>query len=472
MIEGSVKEKFQRLVGESDFITDREAMTPFLQEPRNLFDGVTPLILFPRSTEQVSNIMKLAQKTRTAIVPQGGNTGLVGGQQPSEEFPAVLLSLSKLNKIRSFDCTSNIVIAEAGVVLQDLQRASMEHDRLFPLALGSQGSCQIGGNLSTNAGGTGVLAYGNARELCLGLEVVLPDGRILDDLRFVKKDNSGYDLKDLFIGAEGTLGVITAASLKLFPLPKGRAVAFVGLSHPKAAVNLFSLMLDQVDRQLTGFELLPKFGLKLALNLHADIHLPFASAHQWFVLVEITSMTDSETASKTLELLLSDALNLGVIEDAFIAMNEEQEERFWRLREDMSPAQRLAGASIKHDISVPISAIAEFIDEARSFIENLLPDARIVCFGHIGDGNLHYNVSQPESMTAEDFLNYRAEINHHIHKLAKQYHGTFSAEHGIGQLKRSELTKFKSEVAIDLMAAFKNVLDPYNLMNPGKIFLR
>jgi len=462
-------ERFIEIVGVNHALVDQDVISSYLVEQRGLYHGRTPLVLRPSSPQEVSEIMKLASKTGTPIVPQGGNTGLVGAQQPDESATEIIVSMERLNKIRSIDVEGNLALVEAGVVLQKLQEKVDEKGRFFPLSLGSEGSCQIGGNLSSNAGGTDVLAYGNTRELCLGLEVVLPDGRILDDLRYVKKDNSGYDLKDLFIGAEGTLGIITAAVMKLFPKPQGKAVAYAGMKSPEKALELLLLAQKKAGSMLTGFELMAKVGMEMSLRYVKGAHAPLEHESEWYVLLDLSSSHSDGEASNTIEDILADALQQGIIEDASIARSVSQQKEFWRLREDMSPAQKLEGGSIKHDISVPIASIPDFISEAAKIIEAISPGARIVCFGHMGDGNLHYNVSQPVDADKQAYLSLWGEMNHRIHTLVMSYNGSFSAEHGIGQLKRKELVAFKSPVALSLMHSIKQLFDPKNIMNPGKM---
>ncbi|MBI0163208.1 FAD-binding oxidoreductase [Bartonella sp. M0283] len=462
-------ERFIEIVGVNHALVDQGVISSYLVEQRGLYHGRTPLVLRPSSPKEVSEIMKLASATGTPIVPQGGNTGLVGAQQPDESANEIIVSMERLNRIRSIDVEGNLALVEAGVVLHTLQEKVDEKGRFFPLSLGSEGSCQIGGNLSSNAGGTDVLAYGNTRELCLGLEVVLPDGRILDDLRYVKKDNSGYDLKDLFIGAEGTLGIITAAVMKLFPKPQGKAVAYAGMKSPEKALELLLLAQKKAGSMLTGFELMAKVGMEMSLNYVKGARAPLERESEWYVLLDLSSSHSDGEANNTMEDILSDALQQGIIEDASIAQSVSQQKEFWRLREDMSPAQKLEGGSIKHDISVPIASIPDFISEAAKIIETISPGARIVCFGHMGDGNLHYNVSQPVGADKQAYLSLWGEMNHRIHTLVMSYNGSFSAEHGIGQLKRKELVAFKSPVALSLMRSIKQLFDPKNIMNPGKM---
>jgi len=467
-----LREKFAQIVGEANALSAPDMIESYLTEPRELFGGLTPLVLRPATREEVAAIMKLANETGTAIVPQGGNTGLVGGQQPDRSGTQVIVSLSRLNKIRNIDISANQITVEAGVILQNVQQAAEEVERLFPLSLGAEGSCQIGGNLSTNAGGTGVIAYGNARELCMGLEVVLPDGRILDDLRTVKKDNTGYNLTNLFIGAEGTLGIITAAVMKLFPRPRGKAVAYVGLKTPAEALKLFTLAQDKAGSMLTGFELIASLAMAATLIHNSQIRSPFdggASAHEWFVLLDISSTRSDEEARNLMEEILGQAWEEEIIDDAVLAANRGQEKDFWTLREQISPAQKIYGAEIKQDISVPIPSIPDFIREANADVEKMLPGCRIVCFGHMGDGNLHYDIAQAEGDDSQEFLSHWKEVSHHVHALSMRYRGSFSAEHGVGQLKREDLVYFKSPVAVDLMRSFKRLLDPKGIMNPGKM---
>ena len=469
MIDKKLIERFIEIVGVNHALVDQDVISSYLVEQRGLYHGRTPLVLRPSSPKEVSEIMKLASATGTPIVPQGGNTGLVGAQQPDESANEIIVSMERLNRIRSIDVEGNLALVEAGVVLHTLQEKVDEKGRFFPLSLGSEGSCQIGGNLSSNAGGTDVLAYGNTRELCLGLEVVLPDGRILDDLRYVKKDNSGYDLKDLFIGAEGTLGIITAAVMKLFPKPQGKAVAYAGMKSPEKALELLLLAQKKAGSMLTGFELMAKVGMEMSLRYVKGARAPLEHESEWYVLLDLSSSNSDGEAGNKMEDILADALQQGIIEDASIAQSVSQQKEFWRLREDMSPAQKLEGGSIKHDISVPIASIPDFISEAAKIIETISPGARIVCFGHMGDGNLHYNVSQPVGADKQAYLSLWGEMNHRIHTLVMSYDGSFSAEHGIGQLKRKELVAFKSPVALSLMRSIKQLFDPKNIMNPGKM---
>lgn len=461
--------RFSAIVGEGNALRNAHDIEPYLIEPREKFGGKAALVLRPSTVEEVAAILKLATETGTAIVPQGGNTGLVGGQMPDASGQQVILSLSRLNRIRSIDPAGNLAIVEAGVILQTLQETAEREGRLFPLSLGSEGSCQIGGNLSSNAGGTAVLAYGNTRELCLGVEVVLPTGEILNDLRYVKKDNTGYDLKDLFVGAEGTLGVITAAVMKLFPLPRGKGVAYAGLASPEDALKLLAIAQSHAGPSLTGFELMPRIGVEFSVAHTDGVRDPLQGVHQWYVLIDISSSRSAEDARETIEAILTEAYEAGLVEDATIADSTAQEKSFWHMREAMSLAQKPEGGSIKHDISVPVARIPEFIAEADAAVLDLVPGARIVCFGHMGDGNLHYNISQPVGADKEAFLARWVEVNTRVHDIVRAYRGSISAEHGVGQLKRKEIAETKSPVALDLMRRIKKAFDPAGIMNPGKV---
>ncbi|MGC4026991.1 MAG: FAD-binding oxidoreductase [Mesorhizobium sp.] len=461
--------RFAAIVGEKYAVRAGADIVPFVSEPRGLYGGVTPLVLRPGSVDEVSRIMALATETRTPVVPQGGNTGLVGGQMPDKSGGQIVLSLSRLNRIREIDVHSNTVTADAGVILETLQQAADQADRLYPLALASQGSCEIGGNLSSNAGGVGALAYGVARDLCLGIEVVLPTGEVLDDLRKLKKDNTGYDLKDLFIGAEGTLGVITAAVLKLFPKPKGREMAWIGLASPEAALALFGRANEAAGAGLTMFELAHRTPMEFVARHLPSPPCPIPLDYEWYVLMEICSGRSAEDARALIESILESALENGIIEDAAIAASLTQARDFWQLRENLPEAQKPEGASIKHDISVPVAAIPEFIVRAAAAVQSVSPGARVCCFGHMGDGNLHYNVSQPVGADKDAFLSLYKPMNHAVHDVVRAMDGSISAEHGIGVLKRDELIATAPPVAIDLMRRVKASFDPAGIMNPGKV---
>ncbi len=457
--------RFRAIVGDKYAITEGSDIAPYVTEERGLFHGRSPLVLRPGSTAEVSAICKLATEHRIALVPQGGNTGLVGGQTP--HHGEVVVSTRRLDRIRDIDTASNTMTCEFGVVLQVAQQKASEVDRLFPLSLGAEGSCTIGGNLSTNAGGTAALAFGVAREMALGLEVVLADGRVLNGLSKLKKDNTGYDLRNLFIGAEGTLGIITAATLKIFPKPRAVETAFVGLKSPDDALKLLSISQNEAAGTLTSFELLSDIAVDFSVRHGIDIRDPLSSTHRWYVLMELSSPRDD--ARDTLEAILAQGMERGIVDDAAIAANLSQRSAFWKLRDEMSAAQKPEGGSIKHDISVPVAAVPAFIAEANAAVVKLIPGARPVPFGHLGDGNIHYNVSQPIGDKPADFLARWHEVNAVVFEIVLRMGGSISAEHGIGVLKRDELPEVKDKVAIELMRAIKLTLDPLGIMNPGKV---
>lgn len=460
---------FIDIVGEANALTSADEIKPYLTENRGLYHGASPLVLKPGSTQEVSGILKLASETGTSIVPVSGRTGLVGGQVPREDGHDVLLSLERMNRIREVDPVADVIVADGGAILADVQKAAEAHDRLFPLSLGSEGSCRIGGNLATNAGGTAVLAYGNMRQLCLGLEVVLPTGEIWDGLRRLKKDNSGYDLRDLFIGAEGTLGVITGAVLKMVPRPRGRQVAYVGLASPEAALALFEKASQRCGTALTGFELMPRIGIEFTTKHIPGVRDPLASIHPWYALVDISTSDSAETAETMMQELLAEAFETGLVSDAAIASSLAQQDAFWHLRESMSEAQRPEGGSIKHDVSVPISRIPAFLAEADAAVHALMPDARICAFGHLGDGNIHYNISQPVGADKAAFIARWREVNAVVHAVVHKHTGSISAEHGVGQLKRDELAASRPAIETELMRRIKHAFDPAGIMNPGKV---
>src|SRR5690349_2278351 len=457
--------KFRAIVGDKYAVTDAADIAPYVTEERDLFHGRSPLVLRPGSTAEVAAICKLASEHRVALVPQGGNTGLVGGQTPHNG--EVVMSLRRLDKIRDIDPASNTMTCEAGVILQVAQQRAAEVDRLFPLSLGAEGSCTIGGNLSTNAGGTAALAYGVAREMALGLEVVLADGRILNSLSKLKKDNTGYDLRNLFIGAEGTLGIITAATLKLFPKPHAIETAYVGLKSPAQALKLLSIAQNEAAGSLTSFELLADIAVDFSIRHSIDVRDPLESKHPWYVLMELSSSRDD--ARDALESILAKGMEEGIVDDAVIAANLSQRAAFWKLRDEMSAAQKPEGGSIKHDISVPVVAVPDFLEQADAAVVKLIPGSRPVPFGHLGDGNIHYNVSQPVGTDAADFLARWHEVNQVVFDIVMKMGGSISAEHGIGVLKRDELPDVKDKTAIELMRAVQAMLDPNGLLNPGQV---
>jgi D-lactate dehydrogenase (cytochrome) len=465
VISPDVVKRFVEIVGASHAITDPIDQEAYLVEDRGLYRGHTPVVLRPGSVTEVAAILRLANETATPIVPQGGNTGLVGGQVPHSG--EVLLSLNRLDRIREVDAMSNTITCEAGVVLAKIQDAAAHVDRLFPLSLGAEGSCTIGGNLSTNAGGTGALAYGVARDLVLGLEVVLPDGRILRGLNKLKKDNTGYDLRDLFIGAEGTLGVITAAVLKLFPRPRAVETAFIGLSSPRSAIALLNLVQERTGGAATSFELIKALALEFALRHGHGIRDPLHARHAWYVLLQLSSQ--SPGLRTVMEDMLAAAAERGLIEDATIAESFDQAKAFWRIREVLPEVQKPEGGSVKHDISIPIALIPEFLEQADAAVQKVVPGARPVPFGHAGDGNIHYNISQPVGADKAAFLARWDDVNAAVHAVVAKLGGSISAEHGIGVMKRDLLPEVKDPVALDLMRTLKRTLDPTNILNPGKV---
>lgn len=460
---------FVSIVGPAHALSQAQDIAPYLVESRGLYHGSTPLVLKPASTEEVSAILKLASKTRTPIVPAGGRTGHVGGHVPREGAQDVVLSLERMNRIREIDTMADVIVADGGAILADIQKAAEANDRLFPLSLGSEGSCQIGGNLSTNAGGTAVLAYGNARQLCLGLEVVLPTGEIWDGLRRLKKDNSGYDLRDLFIGAEGTLGIITGAVLKLYPQPRGRQVAFAAVGSPEDALQLFERAALRCGTALTGFELMPRIGIEFTTRHIPGVRDPLPSPHPWYALIDISTSDSAETAERMIEALLIEGAEAGLVRDAAVASSLAQQNAFWRLRESMSESQKPEGGSIKHDVSVPVSRVPQFLRDADAAVMALMPDARIFSFGHLGDGNIHYNVSQPVGVDKAAFVARWREVNAVVHAVVRAHGGSISAEHGVGQLKRDELIASRPAIETALMNRIKQVFDPAGIMNPGKM---
>ena len=450
-------------------ITDPKDKEPFLHEWRDRYHGKAAAVVQPRTTEEVCTVLRFASDQRIPVVPQGGNTGLVGGQTPDASGNAIVLSLAKLNRVRDVDPAGNTITVDAGVVLQTVQERADKAGRLFPLSLGAQGSCMIGGNLSTNAGGTGVLAYGNTRDLVLGLEVALPDGRLLNGLSKLRKDNTGYDLKHLFVGAEGTLGVITGATLKLFPKPRGMRTAMIGLASPHHALKLFALMQGLAGPSLTGFEIMPRIGLEFALRHLPGARNPLAQLHDWYVLAEISSGRGDADAEALLMQSMETSFEEGLVEDAVVAQSLDQAQAFWSIRHGISEAQKPEGASIKHDVSVPVASVADFLDEAITAAIELMPGCRPVAFGHLGDGNIHFNVSQPVDADRANFLAQWDRMNDVVHGIVTAYSGSISAEHGIGQSKRHLLPGVKDPVALALMRTLKQAIDPHGIMNPGKV---
>lgn len=461
--------RFADIVGAANALTNADDQAPYLREWRDRYTGKTPVVLRPGTTGEVSRILALANDEAIGVVPQGGNTGLVGGQIPSPDGDQIVLSLARLKKVRDIDAAGGTMIVEAGVTLAEAQNAAEGAGRLFPLSLASEGSAMIGGVLATNAGGTAVLAYGNARNLALGLEAVLADGRIWHGLRRLKKDNTGYDLRDLLIGSEGTLGVITAASLKLFPIPAERETAIVALESPAAALKLFRIAESDAGSSLTAFEFWAYRAQEFALRYMPNVRDPFIDTHPWYVLIELSYGATGTRTTSALESLLMVGHAQGLVRDAALARSLQQAQDFWNLRDAFSEAQKGAGGSIKHDISVPIARIPEFLARAAEVVDRISPGARPVPFGHFGDGNLHYNVSQPEGANRAQYLALWEPMSDAIFELVSELGGSISAEHGIGQMKRDALRRHKTPVELDMMRAIKNALDPKGILNPGKL---
>ena len=461
--------RLKSLLGERGFIADASTMAPYLLEERGTYKGAAQAVLRPAATAEVAEIVKICAAAHLPIYPQGGNTGLSGGAVPWEDGHGVVLSLGRMNRVRNIDPVDYSITVEAGCILAEVQKAAEAVDRLFPLSLGAEGSCQIGGNISTNAGGIQVLRYGNTRALVLGLEVVLPDGRIWNGLRALRKDNTGYDLKQLFIGGEGTLGIITAATLRLFPAPKEVETAFLGLTRVEDAMELFSRGRKASGDQMTAFELISRFGIDMALRHVPGIIDPLEEKFPWYVLIELSSSEVGSGLKETLENFLAEAMEAGLVKTGVIAASSAQARDLWRVREGLVEAQKYEGGSHKHDISVPVSKVAAFITEANAAIANRLPGIRPNAFGHVGDGNIHYNIHQPEAAETAVFLARREEFNRIVHDIAVSLNGSISAEHGIGRLKVGELAHYKEPIEIEMMRRVKQALDPTGIMNPGKI---
>jgi FAD/FMN-containing dehydrogenase len=457
----------QNIVGSRHVLTDPALFAGALVEPRKLYQGIALALVRPGSTKEVARVAAFCNEARIAMVPQGGNTGLVGGQTPDLSGNEIIISTQRLRAIREVDVDGNVMICESGVTLGEAQAAALAADRLFPLSLASEGTCTIGGNISTNAGGLNVIAYGNTRDLVTGVEAVLADGRIVNALSKLRKDNTGYDVKSLFIGAEGTLGIVTAASLRLFPNPRAQATAFVGLKSPEDALRLLRLARERLGAAITSFELISRNAYDIGIR-HGGARAPLRGGHDWYVLVEASSQTPGgldEAFAGALEA----ALEQGVIEDASIAASLEQRADFWQLRECLSDAQSKEGGSIKHDVSVPVGLVPILIREATPAVEAFEPGARVVAFGHLGDGNIHFNVSQPIGADKQAFLDRWDAMNEIVHGIVARLGGSYSAEHGVGQLKRGLLARWKDPAALAVMRQIKAALDPNGVMNPGKV---
>ncbi|ROZ74385.1 FAD-binding oxidoreductase [Ramlibacter sp. WS9] len=460
------------IVGSRACLASGPDTAAFTTDYRGIHHGKAAAVVLPANTRELSRVMAWCHAHDVPVVPQGGNTSLMGGAVPDASGQAVVVNLRRMNQVLEVDATNDTMTVQAGVTLSAARSAAEAAGRLFPLRIGSEGSCQIGGNLSTNAGGTAVLRYGNMRDLVLGLEAVLPDGRIYSGLRGLRKDNTGYDLKQLFVGSEGTLGIITAAVLKLMPLPRSSAVAFVAVASPAAAVALLGEAKKMAGQSLTAFELVSRPALELVLAYLGDASSPLEDSHEWMVLIELTSGVDAEALDQTLMQVLEAGLEAGLVLDAAVAASGADAQAFWRIREEISDAQTRTGGSIKCDVSVPLSRIAPFIEHATAAVLALQPRARMVIYGHMGDGNVHFNPLRPADCTAPAFLSACYEpVSHAVDSLAHAAGGSISAEHGIGVAKRDDLTLYKSPVELALMWQIKRALDPKNLLNPAKLLL-
>ena len=471
MIKEQTIERLKEIVGPQGWLSDPDDTEPYTRDWRRKWPGKTALVLRPAATGELAEAVRVCAEDGLPMVPQSGNTGLVGGSGPRETGDDVVISLNRMTAIRAIDPLNNTITVEAGCILADIQQAAADADRLYPLSLAAEGSCRIGGNLSTNAGGTNVLRYGNAKEHVLGLEVVLPDGRIWNGLRGLRKDNTGYDIKQLFLGSEGTLGIITAAVLKLWPRPRQTVTAWLGVPHAHAAVEVLNRAQAGTGGQVTGFEYMVADALALTFDKLPQNRSPLAGEHAGCVLMEATSGQDGDGLRAALEALLAEVMEAGLVDDAVIAESETQARALWQIREDMPEAQIHAGGGLKHDVAVPVSRVAEFLDQATRTVQELAPDARIITFGHLGDGNLHFNQCAATLEALPDLLAKEREINDAVESLAVGMAGSFSAEHGVGRLRMRQMTRYKSDVERDLMTTVKQALDPQGLLNPGKVVL-
>ncbi len=469
IIPDSVLARLKAVAGPGGYLDAPEDVAPYAKSWRGNWQGRSPLFLRPRTTAELSEIVRICAETGTPIVPQGGNTGLTYGSQPGTGNNEVIVSTARMKAIRDIDLMNDTITVEAGVVLQEIQRAAADANRLFPLSLGAEGTCQIGGNISTNAGGIQVLRYGNTRNLVLGLEVVLADGQVWDGLKALRKDNTGYDLKQLFIGGEGTLGIITAAVLKLFPKPSDAQSAWVAVKTPDAAVALLGLMRERLGESVASFELIsrPTVDLLLAgVPGHTD---PLGTVSPWYVLTEVTGQGLPGSLAEPLALVLEAAVEAGIADDAVLATSSEQAKKLWKMREDLPFGVQAAGGAIPHDVSVPLSRITEFIRRADAAMLAAYPSVRFCCFGHVGDGNLHYNPVRPADWSYEQFAAERERVNQIVHDIVVDLGGSISAEHGIGLVRLEENLRYKSAVELDLMRRIKRALDPTGILNPGKL---
>ena len=466
-------DRLRAIVGDKGLITDEQGKHPYLTDWRDNYLGTALAVVRPATTEEVAAVVKLCAAEKVAVVPQGGNTGMVGGGTPHEAGREIVLSLNRMNRVIDVDVIGYSMTVEAGVILKTIQETAAQHDRLFPLSLAAEGSCTIGGNLSTNAGGVQVLHYGNARQLVMGLEVVTPQGEIWNGLRALKKDNTGYDLRDLYLGAEGTLGIITKAVLKLWPKPKDVATSWIAVTSPEAAVELLSGANSASEDNVTSCELMSRQGVDFVLKHIAGAIDPLAERHAWYVLLEWSSTRarrdGQEGLREKMEAYLGEAMEKGLVLDAAIAQNEAQARAFWALRENHTESQKREGPSIKHDISVSVSKIPAFMTEGLAAMNKALPGCRPVPFGHVGDGNLHFNCMAPAGWDKTRFMAHHEAISGAVYDLVVGYGGSISAEHGIGRLKVEDLAHYRTRIELDTMRTLKRALDPQNIMNPGKV---
>jgi FAD/FMN-containing dehydrogenase len=460
--------KLREAAGPDAVLTASEDIAPFLTDHRRLFHGAARAVVLPSTTQQVAAVLRLCHGAAVSVVPQGGNTGYCGGATPDASGSSIVLGLARMNRIRSIDAANFALVAEAGCTLASVQQAAAAAERLFPLSLGSEGSCQIGGNLATNAGGTAVLRYGMMRDLTLGIEAVLADGSVLSQLSSLRKDNTGYDLRHLLIGSEGTLAVITAACLKLFPAQRSAATAWIALPSATAAIALLGLLRESSADLLSSYELIPAAALALVLQQIPAVRDPGATTSPWYLLAELTSSA-AEPLDDLLEAALTRAVEMGLATDIVLARSEDQRRNLWRLRENVPEAQRRAGASLKHDISVPVASLPALIEQGSALIERLVPEGFVVAYGHAGDGNLHFNVSQKPGSDVKAFLAHESGLKRAMHDLVAGLHGSFSAEHGIGQLKVQELARYAQPAELAAMRSIKHALDPRGILNPGKL---
>ena len=464
-------EDCKSILGAEHVITDPDLMLSFVTDWRRRVVGRALAVVMPSTTSEVAHIVRLCNQYDVPLVPQGGNTGLVLGSIPDDTGRSIVLSMKRLNRIRHIDTVNNTMTVEAGCILDNIHSAATDADRLFPLSFASSGTAMIGGNLASNAGGTAVLRYGTARELCLGLEVVTAQGAIWNGLKSLRKDNTGYDLRDLFIGSEGTLGIITAAVLKLYPRPASRLTAFVAMDTPEDALRLLDIVQKHCGASLTAFELVSQYAMHLVTRHFPSLSPPLPPTYGQYALIEISDSKAEDQVVDTLETFLGLAIEEDIIKDAVIAQSLAQAKNMWQIRENISDAQGLEGRNIKHDIAIPVSSVHAFLKKTDALLEEAFPGCKIVAFGHLGDGSLHYNVGPPDGIPCSDFVTHAPEVNRIVYDTIQDFNGTISAEHGLGALKIHELERYKCATEIALMKTIKMALDPKNLMNPGKILM-